>query len=763
MVKVSPAFTTFSAGEFSPKLDGRVDLQKYTQAAKKISNMTIHPQGGAARRPGSIFVREVKNSAHNVRLIPFEFNVEQAYILEFGDQYFRVHKDGGTVVSGGSPVEVTTPYLHTELADLKFTQSNDLLFVAHPNHAPRQITRTSHTAWTVAEIDFIRGPMLDANTTITKLAAGDRTGSTSLTASPVNNLSTEFAGFVSTDVGRLVKLHHGFAKITAVTNSTSATIQVLENEAGVAELTPTYTAATISFHEGDPSATGNEHNDRLEDTAGGFVDAGFEAGMSISVTGSTSNNVSNVLIAQVTSTTILLAPGADLVDEGAASGHTITGDLLADQNFQLGAFSNTTGHPATVALHEQRLIFANTTTQPRTIFFSKSGDFTNFTPGTADASSLTFTLASDSANEIRYLQPGRFLQVGTSGGEFTVTSTNEGPLTPTTTQILKQGTYGSAKIQPITIGNATLFVQRAKRKIREFVFDLSSDSYQAPDLTLLAEHITEGGIKELAYQQEPDNILWACLSDGKLVGLTYRREEGVIAWHSHLLGGTSSNGSYGSVESVACIPGDLNEDDLYMVVERTINSGTKRYVEYLSAYDFGTASADAFFVDSGLTYSGSSANTISGLTHLEGQTVAINANGAAHANKTVSSGAISLDVSVTKAHVGLPYTSTLQTMRIDAGGAQGTSQGKIKRIHDMTARFFRTVGAKIGTSESELDQIFFRSASDQMGQALDLFDGDKDIEFRGGYETDGHIVIQQDQPLPMSVIGLFPRLITFDE
>ena len=856
MVKVSPSFTTFQAGEFSPKLDGRVDLQKYTQAAKKIENMTIHPQGGAARRPGSIFVREVKNSQHNVRLIPFEFNVTQAYILEFGDQYFRIHKDGGTVVSSDTPVEIATPYLHTELADLKFTQSNDLLFIAHQNHAPRQITRTSHTSWTVAEVDFIRGPMLDANSTSTTLTANGRTSSVTITASANT--------FASTDVGRLVKLHHGFAKITAFSSATSVTATVQENEAGVAELSPTITAATISFHEGDPSATGNEHNDRLEDTGGGFVDAGFEAGMSISVTGSTSNNVSNVLIAQVTATTILLEPGADLADEAAASGHTVTGDLLADKAFQLGAFSNTTGFPGQVALHEQRLIFSNTNSQPRTLFFSKSGDFTNFTPGTSDASSLIFTLASDTANEVRYLQPGRFLQVGTSGGEFTVTSTNEGPLTPTTTQILKQGTYGSSKIQPVSIGNATLFVQRAKRKIREFVFDLQSDSYQAPDLTLLAEHITEGGIKELAYQQEPDNILWACLDNGKLIGLTYRREEGVIAWHNHLIGGASSNGSYGSVESVACIPGDLDEDDLYMVVERTgfaetlsftqvqlvftsgstavkvrflvapgatsigetiaitvtsassvftslgvnlttlnntsqtvtdvdstnnfievgftlasasgstaaltdsnsgsvTNTGTRRYVEYLSAYDFGSTASSAFFVDSGLTYSGSSANTISGLSHLEGQTVAVNANGAAHANKTVSSGAISLDISVTKAHIGFPYTSTLQTMRIDAGGAQGTAQGKIKRIHDMTARFFRTVGAKIGTSESELDRIFFRSASDEMDQALDLFDGDKDIEFRGGYETDGHIVIQQDQPLPMTVIGLFPRLITFDE
>ena len=766
MAKVSPAFTSFSAGEFSPKMDGRTDLQKYTQACKKLENMFVHPQGSARRRPGTKFVQEVKNSAHNARLIPFEFNTEQSYILEFGDQYFRVHKDGGTVVSSGSPIEFTTPYLHTELSDLSFTQSGNTLFIAHQHHHPKKIFRSSHTAWTIADVDFQRGPMLDPNDTTKTLTASSRTGSVTITAANVGITLT----FFSNDVGRLVKLHHGFAKITGFTNNNVVTATVQENERGVAELSPIITTDTISFHEGDPNNTGNEHNDRIEDSAGGFLNAGFEAGMSVSVTGTTSNNVSNVIIAEVTSTRMLLAPGADLADEAADTGHTITGDLLPDNNFRLGAFKdgfNTLSTPKTfpgvVALHEQRLVFGNTLKQPRTLFFSKSTEFENFTPGTADASSMTFELASAAANEIRYLQPGRFLQVGTSGGEFVVTSATEGPLTPTTTQIVKQGTVGTAKIPPIGIGNVTLFVQRAKRKIREFVFDLQSDSYQAPELTLLAEHITEGGIKEMAYQQEPEDIVWVCLNNGKLVGLTYRREENVVAWHSHSIGGTSSNGSYGSVHSLACIPGDLDQDDVYMVVERTINSATKKYVEILADYDFGTNTEDAFFVDSGLTYSGSSANTISGLTHLEGQTVAVLANGAAHANKTVSSGAISLDVNVTKAHVGLPFTSTLQTMRLDAGSAQGTSQGKIKRIHDITVRFFRTVGCDVGTSETELDSIPFRAAGASMSAAIPLFDGDKEIEFRGGFEQDAHIVVQQTQPLPMTIIGLFPRLITFDE
>ena len=180
-----------------------------------------------------------------------------------------------------------------------------------------------------------------------------------------------------------------------------------------------------------------------------------------------------------------------------------------------------------------------------------------------------------------------------------------------------------------------MFVQRASRKVRELVYNFDSDSYQAPDLTVLAEHITDSGITEMAFQQEPDNIVWCVLTDGRFVGMTYRREENVVGWHEHIIGGSFGSGN-AVVESVAVIPGDLNEDNVYLVVKRTINGATARYIETFSNFDFGTDVQDAFFVDSGLTYSGSAATTISGLNHLEGQSVSILANGATHPNKTVS-------------------------------------------------------------------------------------------------------------------------------
>ena len=865
MAKASPPFNNFTAGELSPRLEGRTDVSKYFNGCKKLQNFLIHPHGGASRRPGTKYVNTVKASANFTRLIPFEFNVEQAYILEFGNQYFRIHKDGGTVVDGSSnAIEVSTVYLTAQVADIKFTQSADVMYLTHPLHPVQKITRTSHTAWTISEVAFLRGPMQDPNTTDTTLTANGRTGSG-------KTITASASTFVSTDVGRLLKLHDGFAKVTGFTSATVVTATVQENAEGRSELMPAYVASTIAFYEGDPSSTGLEHNDRITDTTGSFITQGFKVGQKATITGAgtSGNNITSGLIVQVSADTILFSPSVDLVNEAAGQAITLNGDLTADDNFSLGAFSTTTGHPAAVTFYEQRLVFGNTNAQPQTLFFSVGGSFEDFADGIDADDALTYTIGSNQVNVIRYLASGRVLIVGTSGGEFAVSASGSSvPLSPTNAQIKRQANYGSANIQPIQVGNVTMFVQRASRKIRELVYNFDTDSYQAPDLTVLAEHITDTGITDVAFQQEPDNIVWCVLTNGNLVGMTYRREEEVVGWHEHIVGGrfgectvtvsdyaniavgttltfTKSDGSTvtftseaaGSsspasatgfrpntnnnttadniftainahadftvanpsaaivvitetihsstgflsclssdttrletanesqavVESIAVVPGDLNEDSLYMIVKRTVNGATVRFIEYFSAFDFGNDIEDAFFVDSGLTYSGSAATSISGLNHLEGQTVSILANGATHPDKVVASGAISLDRSVTKAHIGLAYNSILQTMRVDAGGTEGTAQGKIKRIHDITLRLFNTAGISVGSSETEIDRIPFRSSANVMGSALPMFTGDKEVEFRGGFDNDGFIVIKQNQPLPATILAIFPRLQTFDQ
>ena len=665
MARVSVQLTNFTAGELSPRLDGRNDLSKYPSGCKTLENFIVYPHGSAARRSGTQFISEVKTSANKTRLIPFEFSTTQTYILEFGNQYIRIYKDKGQVQSGGSAVEVATPYLTAELFDIKFAQSADVMYIVHPNHATRKLSRTSHINWTLTTCNFTNGPFQDTNTSTTTLTPSATTGSVTITASANT--------FVSTDVDRLVRIGDGIAKITGFTSATE-------------------------------------------------------------VNATTSTDFANT---------------------------------NASTNFSLGAFSTTTGFPSTVTFFEQRLVFAGTINQPQTIFFSKSGDYENMDAnigGTiSDSDAIIYTIASNQVNAIRFMTATRTLIIGTAGGEFSVSGGGaDVAITPTNILIKKQSNHGAANLDALAVGNVTLFMQRARRKMRELAYNFDVDGYIAPDMTILAEHITEGGITQMAYQQEPNQIIWLVRGDGELIGFTYQREQQVTAWHRHIFGGAFGSGK-AVCESVAVIPTDDTEYEVYVIIKRTINGATKRYIEVLNTFDFTETDNTTFnFLDSQLDYNGSATTTISGLSHLEGQTVSILADGATHADKVVSSGSITLDRSSTKVKVGLSYTSLLQTMRIDAGARDGTSQSKTKRIYEITIRLFESVGVEVGPDLNNLERIPFRSSANAMNQGITPFTGDKEVEFRGNYETDGFVFVRQTQPLPLTILSLYPRLVTND-
>ena len=463
-------------------------------------------------------------------------------------------------------------------------------------------------------------------------------------------------------------------------------------------------------------------------------------------------------ITSVTSTTVVV--GTVIINLNETGSTT---------DFALGAFSDTTGHPSCVTFFEQRLVFAATLSQPQTIFFSKSGDYENFDDnyhGTvADDDAIIYTIASNQVNAIRFMTATRTLIIGTAGGEFAVTggATSSGvAITPTNIAINKQSNHGAANVDGISVGNATLFLQRAKRKIRELAYNFDVDGYVAPDLTILAEHISEGGFKQLSYQQEPNQIIWCVRNDGQLIGLTYQREQEVVAWHRHIFGGSFSSGN-AVCESVATIPTDNSEYQTWVIVKRTINGATKRYIEYIHNLNFDETDDTSFnFLDSQLSYDGSPVTTLSGLSHLEGQTVSILADGATHPDKVVSSGEITLNRSASKVKVGLGFTSLLQTMRLDAGSQNGTSQSKTKRIYEITIRLYESLGVEVGPDLNNMERIPFRSSANLMNSGIGVFTGDKEVEFRGNYETDGFIFVRQDQPLPLTILSLYPKLQTND-
>jgi hypothetical protein len=688
MPRSAPIFTNFTAGELSPLLEGRVDLQKYPNGCKTLENMIVQKHGPASRRGGFYFSAEVKDSTKKTRILPFEFSATQAYIIEFGDEYVRFYKNYGLIASGpfdevfddpfakGAPYEIATPYLEAELFELVITQSADVLYIAHQNHEPRTLSRSGDTNWVLDIIQFLDGPYDSVNATETTLGLSAVSGTgVTVTASAVTGINDD-QGFLATDVGRLIRFEDAandwtYLEITARADTTHVT--------------------------------------------------------------------------------------ADFIGPNASATTAVTG-------WRLGLFSETTGYPSVATFFEQRLVWAATTSRPQSMFFSVSADYENHAPtdnagNVLDDSGFVYTIATDQVNTIRWMRAGKVLSVGTAGGEFIVSQGDQNsPLSPTNTRVVRQTTFGSAAVTPPQVGNSVLFLQRANRKVREYVYQFESDAYTAPDLSILSEQITEGGVIDMAYQQEPDSVVWLARSDGVLVGMTYERSQDVVGWHRHIIGGTDTK-----VESIAVIPNTTgSRDDLWAIIQRTVNGQSVRYVEFLTPGlpEVVTNTIQSTYLDSMLSYDGSTVTSVFGLDHLEGQTVSVLADGAAHPDRTVSSGSITLNNSYSVVHVGLPYTSTLQTMRIEAGAKDGTAQGKKKRISRVTYRLYNTLGLKHGPSADRLDIIPFRSSADDMDEAPALFTGDKEVEFPRNWDKDGYIFLVQDQPLPFTVLAIMPELNT---
>lgn len=683
MAKASVLQSNFNGGELSPLLYGRPEIDKYSIGLKTCLNFVPMVQGPVNRRPGTGFVVEVKDSSAFTRIIRFEFNVEQAYVLEFGNLYVRFMKDHGQIVDG-TPVELTTTYTTAQLSAIRFVQSTDTLYLVHPDHPVRKIERLSDISWTITDLVFRDGPYIPTNSTATTLTLSGTTGSVTVTASAVTGINND-TGFQPTDVNRIIRWKDPAGKwtwlqITAVGSTTSAT--------------------------------------------------------------------------------------ATIVGPDASAG-------TATINWRLGLWSGTTGYPAAIGFHQDRLFLGGSRDYPQRNDGSVVNDFENFRPtevdGTVvDDNAVTRDLSADSVNAVLwYDEDDKGLLVGTAGGIWVIRpNDNGGRITPSNIDAKRSRKYASAPIQPVRVGGALLFVQKALRKVRELFYMFEDDGFKAPDMTLIAEHITKSGITDVAYQAEPQSIAWFCLTDGTLLSLTYEKDQAVIGWARHTLGGYSDAAQETApvVESIAVIPNpDGDADELYMVVKRYINGGVKRYVEYMKPFWTSICTCDiAFFVDSGLAYSGAATSTLSGLDHLEGQTVSILSEGAVHPDQVVSSGSVSLDSETTQAVVGLGYRSEIETLRPEAGARDGTAQGKLARFHRVIFRLLNSSGGKYGPDTDHLDPVVLRAGGDPMDAAVPYFTGDIEQEWDSDYDSDNHIHFRQDQPLPTLLQAIMVQMVTQD-
>jgi hypothetical protein len=427
-------------------------------------------------------------------------------------------------------------------------------------------------------------------------------------------------------------------------------------------------------------------------------------------------------------------------------------------------FSSVNGWPEHGAFWRQRLVLM----AGRVGAMSVTADFENFaakSPGGEQEtdSSIVFRLNARQINRAVWLVESDNLIIGTDGDEWIVgpIQTNQA-LGPANIRAERRTAYGSRSIQPVEVGGRILFIQASGRKLRDYEYSYDTNNYASSDTTKLASNVLLSGVVDLAYQQEPDSIIWAARADGRLVGCTYDQEAGrsdVYAWHPHPM-------VNGFVEAVETMPSpDGSADDLWMIVRRQVNGQTVRYIEILRApLKEEEAQAEAFYVDSGLTYRGATTDYVSGLEHLEGQQVDILTNGAAHPRRTVVAGRVDLQFPAEVIHVGLPTSCAVATMSLEAGSASGTAQGKLKRITNLIVRMYRSLGGNVGPARDKTNTLNFRRPSQPMGSAPPLFTGDSDpIPWPGGYERGAQIWYTNEQPLPVTLVALMPVVGTSDD
>lgn len=413
-----------------------------------------------------------------------------------------------------------------------------------------------------------------------------------------------------------------------------------------------------------------------------------------------------------------------------------------------GSWSTLRGFPSAVTFFEERIVYAFTQSDPQGVWLSATGKFENFEAGINDADS--FALRLPTANRGRWLGSLGTLAAGTAGDEWRVRAPLDESLTPKNFNLKRQTSYGGSDIQVIEIGSVILFVDFVGRKIREFTFKEADQKYVAPDLTSLAEHITVSGIVSFAYQKNPDSILWCVLENGSLITMTYEREQNVVAWARMPMDGL--------VQSVMVIPAPL-EDEVWISIVRAIDGETKIYVEQMQPRTLDIRKENAFFVDSGIIYTGPATDTITGLSHLEGKIIKILADGEVLAEQRVVGGQVTLATPAFNVRAGLGFDSKVSPMRMDVATQGGTTHGSIKKTSEVVISFLDTVGAKYGDSDTALFDIDFAEAGLKNTSKIEgLFTGDIRAHFDGGFDTEDSIVISQSDPLPCTVRAIILRM-----
>ncbi|QNQ56173.1 hypothetical protein [Serratia liquefaciens] len=818
---------SFAGGEVSPSLYGRVDLEKYQTSLRRCRNFIVRQYGGVENRPGTRYVAPAKYADRKCRLIPFQFNTEQTYVLEVGDHYFRVFMDGAQVVyssgaSAGQPVDVATPWVAADIDLLKYTQSADVMTVCHPNYPPMEIQRYAHDDWRTAAVDTKNGPFNTINVDESKTVyASERGGDVTLTASS--------AIFKEWHVG---KLFYAEQK-----NIDSTPRWETDKPVAVGD----YCRYSFNFYRcinaGPKGFTGTvapSHTDGAQWDGWGNADQNGVCWQYIH-SGSGALRINSVSADGLTANATTITE-SDGVQELPLA---MVGSENATYKWAHYAWNSDAGYPGTVVYFQQRLMFAGSRSQPQTVWASRSGDYKDFGTSnpTVDDDAITYTYAGRQLNQIRHLIDVGSLVALTSGGEYKVNGNQQGTLTPSAFQFASQGQNGASHVQPIAISNIALFIQQKGGAVRDLAYSFDVDGFQGSDLTILANHFFTGfQITDWAFSITPMSIVWCARNDGALLGLTYMRDQQVAAWHLH-----PGAGRYESLCSIA----EDTEDALYCVVERTINGQQRRYIERMQTRLY-TDMDDAFFVDSGLTYDGRNRDasktmtltggsgdwpydeemtltvagasyfvsgdvgseihipysedgenkvqkliiravtngnqakvtsirnipeqfrgvpirnwsmarvTFTGLDHLEGQSVSILSDANVEPQKVVTGGSITLEKAGSVVHAGLPIAAVIETLDVNLNGNE-TLLDKKKLFTKASLLVNESRGVFAATPGCEFYEYAQRD-DEFYDEPVDPKTGTIELQLDANWGKNGRLIVKQDDPLPMTILAVIPRV-----
>lgn len=752
--------TNFSAGELSPALAARVDLEAYSRGLKTAKNVIIHPHGGLSNRAGFEFISYARQDVLTVE-VPFIADVatNETYVLLFSPLRINFTRNG-------------VPLYNTALSGISVSNNGgDALF----SKASHGYVDGDYVLWEDAATLSLHQRTFEV----------DYVSSSTFYLLDMAGVRLPFAGVSGTftlSSRYTVVTPYAEADLRAITYGQDNDIMFLAHEnhppqelARFGDTNWTLTAMDFTPDALPPTGiagtatTGPGYDPGLA-TEASYVVATISTSTGEESLPSTSVELTNDLTIAGGSNEITWTAATDAnryaiyKDAGGIYGfigatrklsfvdNNINEDTADGPQEAFNPFSGVGEYPRAVTLHEQRLALASSINDPQAVYLSKSTVLKNFgaaSPAKED-DGIAFRVRAKERQTIQALvSTASGLAMFSSATEWMVTGGVDDYLTPTNTVLRPQSRRGSYFLQPLLVGDIIMYAQARGAVIRDFLYSFENAAYTGEDRTLMSRHLFDKfSIVSWCFAQSPYSIVWAVRDDGVLLSMTFIREHNIWGWTRHETDGV--------VESVTSVP-EGDEDAVYITVNRTIDGVDYKFHERLASRRITNDFSDWFFVDSGLRYNGVPVSTVNGLHHLNTKEVAILADGFELPTQVVVDGQIDLGRAYSDIHIGLPYTSEIETLELDIGDAEGlgTTLGRTISIPQVVIKVFETRGIWIGSSVTDMTEWKQRQSED-WGASILPFTGTIEQTLTPEYSVGADFVIQQRGPLPMTILSVAP-------